>query len=259
MKGVLVVAGSDSSGGAGLAADLRTLLSCGVHGLCAMTCVTAQTGGEVGGVWPVPVEAVRAQLSTALDVIGVDAVKTGVLGSAAAAAAVVDALSGRTCPVVVDPVQVASSGGPLTDADTTAVLRDALLPLATVATPNLAEVQALTGVVVWEEDGLRRAADAMLEIGPRWVLVTGGHLPGEAVDLLSDGSTELYLRGPRLAAPHQRGTGCTLSSALAAYLALGEDVPTAARKAKSYVTGAIAGGFPVGPGPGVLDHAWRTR
>ena len=258
MRVVLAVGGSDSGGAAGLQADVRTLLACGVHGRCAVTTVTAQTSLALTAAWPVPVEGVRAQLASAL-AGGVDAVKTGALVSAEVANAVADALEPLDAPVVVDPVLATSSGGALLDADGVAVLRDRLLPLATLATPNLAEVLALTGVRVGDEEDLRPAAEAVLALGPRWVLVKGGHLPGEAVDLLTDGTSEHVLRSPRLPVEHTRGTGCTLASAVAAFLAAGQDLPAAVRRAKGYVSGAIAGGFAAGPGAGVLDHGWCNR
>jgi hydroxymethylpyrimidine/phosphomethylpyrimidine kinase len=259
VKRVLTVAGSDSGGGAGIQADLKTMLACGVHGMSVVTAVTAQNSLGVQGSWPMPVDAVVAQLDAVLDDIGVDAIKTGMLAAAAVAAAVADRLSRVDVPIVVDPVGVSSSGQPLLTDDGVNVLRTELLPLATVVTPNLAEVEQLTGFVVRADEDLRTAAAAVLELGPRWVLVKGGHLEGDAVDLLTDGTVEQVLRAPRIDNPHTHGTGCTLSSAIASYLALGEDVPTAVRTAKDYVTGAIRGGFSLGSGTGPVDHGWRQR
>lgn len=257
MKRVLTVAGSDSGGAAGIQADLKTMLACGVHGMSVITAVTAQNSLGVHGVWPVPVAAVRAQLDAVLDDLGVDAVKTGMLGTAAVVSTVAARLRALPCPVVVDPVLRASAGGALVDDDARAGLRTELLPLATVVTPNLAEVEWLTGVRVRDERDLRAAAAAVLRLGPRWVLVTGGHLPGDAVDLLTDGSAEHLLRSPRLPTAHTHGTGCTLASAVASFLARGEDVVGAVQRAKAYVTGAIAGGFPLGAGPGPVHHGWQ--
>lgn len=260
MKRVLTVAGSDSGGGAGVQADLKTMLACGVHGMSVVVAVTAQNSLGVQGAWDLPVEAVTAQLDSVLGDIGVDAVKTGMLSSAALVSAVAARLADVRAPVVVDPVGVSKHGDPLLRADALDVLRSRLLPLATVATPNLPEVEQLTGVVVETVDDLRRAADAVLGLGPRWALVKGGHLgSGDATDLLSDGSTEVLLVAPRLDRRHTHGTGCTLASALASYLALGHDVPEAARRAKDYVTGAIRGGFALGAGIGPVDHGWRSR
>ena len=261
---VLTVAGSDSGGGAGVQADLKTMLALGVHGMSVITAVTAQNSLGVHGSWELPQEAVRAQFRAVADDIGVQAVKTGMLSSAAITGAVADLLTGIGVPVVVDPVGVSKHGDPLLSAAAVEVLRTRLLPLATVATPNLDEVEQLTGVVVRDEAAMRDAALAVLAHGPRWVLVKGGHLPdprrrSEAVDLLSDGRTEYWYRAPRYANRHTHGTGCTLASALASYLALGHDVPEATGLAKEYVRGALASGFPLGAGIGPVDHGWRAR
>jgi hydroxymethylpyrimidine/phosphomethylpyrimidine kinase len=259
---VLTVAGSDSGGGAGIQADLKTMSALGVHGMSVITAVTAQNSLGVHGVWDLPQEAVRAQFRAVVDDIGVQAVKTGMLASAALAGTVADLLSGLDVPVVVDPVGVSKHGDALLRGDAPDVVRTRLLPLATVATPNLDEVTRLTGVVVTDQEDMRAAAEAVLACGPRWVLIKGGHLPAardESADLLSDGRTEQWFRAPRHPNPHTHGTGCTLATALAAALALGHDVPAAVGLAKSYVTGAIAAGFPLGAGIGPVDHAWRTR
>lgn len=259
MRTALTVAGSDSGGGAGIQADLKTMLACGVHGMSVVAAVTAQNSVGVQGYWELPVEAVLAQLDSVLDDIGADAVKTGMLASPALVEAVAGRLARHRAPLVVDPVGVSKHGDALLQPEAVEVLRSRLLPLATVATPNLPEVEQLTGVRVRSERDLRAAAEAVLSLGPRWVLVKGGHLEGEAVDLLSDGDTEVVLRSARLDNRHTHGTGCTLASALASRLALGDDVPTAARAAKAYVTGAIASGFALGSGIGPVDHAWAQR
>jgi hydroxymethylpyrimidine/phosphomethylpyrimidine kinase len=259
MKRVLSIAGSDSGGGAGIQADLKTTLACGVHGMSVVTAVTAQSSLGVDGIWQLPAEAVRAQLAAVLDDIGVDAVKTGMLGTADTVSAVADRMERVSAPLVVDPVGVSTSGTALLTADALEALRAELLPLATVATPNLAEVEQLTGVAVRRQEDLRVGADAVLALGPTWVLVTGGHLQGAAVDLLTDGSTEHLLRAERVDNPHTHGSGCTLASALASYLALGDDVPTAAQRAKDFVTGAVAGGYALGAGTGPVDPGWSWR
>jgi len=256
VKRVLTVAGSDSGGGAGVQADLKTLLACGVHGTSVLTAVTAQDSVGVHGIWEVPPDAVRAQLTAVLDDIGADAVKTGMLASAATVQAVVDAFTGLAVPLVVDPVGVSTSGRALLTGEALCLLRSALLPLATVVTPNLAEVEQLTGVVVADESDLRRGADAVLELGPAWVLVKGGHLPGDAVDLLTDGATYAVLRAPRQDTRHTHGTGCTLASALAAQLARGNDVPAAVAAAKAFVSHALTAGFPLGRGTGPVHQGW---
>jgi hydroxymethylpyrimidine/phosphomethylpyrimidine kinase len=224
-----------------------------------ITAVTAQNSLGVQGAWELPVEAVRAQYRGVVDDIGVQAVKTGMLSSAPLVETVAELLAGTDAPVVVDPVGVSKHGDPLLAASALDSVRKRLLPVATVATPNLDEVAQLTGVTVEDEADLRRAAAAVLEYGPRWALVKGGHLAGDAVDLLTDGSEEHWLRAPRHDNRHTHGTGCTLASAVAAGLGKGLTVPEAVREAKEYVTGAIAAGFALGGGIGPVDHGWRFR
>lgn len=260
---VLTVAGSDSGGGAGIQADLKTMLALGTHGMSVLTAVTAQNSLGVQGAWELPAEAVRAQFRSVVDDIGVQAVKTGMLSSAALVETVAELLAGVRAPVVVDPVGVSKHGDALLAPTALDAVRGALLPTATVATPNLDEVAQLTGVRVEKEADMRRAAAAILEFGPRWALIKGGHLAaghGErAVDLLTDGTEEHWLRAPRHDNRHTHGTGCTLASALAAQLAKGDTVPQAAAAAKEYVTGALAAGFRLGAGIGPVDHGWRWR
>ncbi|MCP3770485.1 bifunctional hydroxymethylpyrimidine kinase/phosphomethylpyrimidine kinase [Streptomyces sp. MAR25Y5] len=256
---VLTVAGSDSGGGAGIQADLKTMLALGTHGMSVITAVTAQNSLGVQGAWPLPVEAVRAQYRSVVDDIGVQAVKTGMLASAELVEAVAGLLADSRAPVVVDPVGVSKHGDALLAASALDSVRTKLLPVATVATPNLDEVTQLTGVRARSERDFRRAAEAVLAFGPRWVVIKGGHLAGdagEAVDLLTDGSQEHWLRAPRYGNRHTHGTGCTLASAIAAQLAKGESVPRAVTAAKEYVTGAIAAGFSLGAGIGPVDHGW---
>ncbi|GAA1005412.1 MULTISPECIES: bifunctional hydroxymethylpyrimidine kinase/phosphomethylpyrimidine kinase [Streptomyces] len=261
---VLTVAGSDSGGGAGIQADLKTMLALGVHGMSVITAVTAQNSLGVQGAWELPVEAVRAQYRSVVDDIGVQAVKTGMLASTELVETVAELLSTTNAPVVVDPVGVSKHGDALLAPSALDAVRTALLPLATVATPNLDEVAQLTGVRVCSEDRMREAAEAVLEYGPAWVLIKGGHLTGEpgrkggdqAVDLLTDGNEEHWLRAPRHDNRHTHGTGCTLASAIAAQLAKGQSVPQAVTAAKEYVTGAVAAGFALGGGIGPVDHGW---
>ncbi len=257
---MLTVAGSDSGGGAGIQADLKTMLAHGVHGMSVLAAVTAQNSLGVQGYWELPVEAVRAQLDSVLSDIGVDAVKTGMLASTELVSAVADVLGRVGVPVVVDPVGVSKHGDPLLAPDAVAAVRERLLPVATLVTPNLYEVNQLTGVKVDSEADLPRAAGAVLALGPAAVLVKGGHLDGDAVDLLltATGETWTY-RSERLDNRHTHGTGCTLASAVASRLALGDPLPDAVAAAKEYVTGAIAHGFPLGAGIGPVDHGWRWR
>ena len=258
---VLTIAGSDSGGGAGVQADLKTLLAHGVHGMSAITAVTVQNSVGVQGFYELEPKAVFEQIEAVATDIGVDATKTGMLASAAIIEAVADACERFQLPnLVVDPVAVSRHGDPLLREDAVDALTARLLPQATVATPNLGEVRLLTGVEVDTEADLAAAARAVVALGSRWALVKGGHLRGEeAVDLLWDGERAVTLRSPRVDTPNTHGTGCTLASSIAANLAMGLDVVTAVRAAKRFVSGAIAGGFPLGKGVGPTDHAWRFR
>ena len=256
---VLSIAGSDSGGGAGIQADLKTMLALGVHGMTVVAAVTAQNSVGVQGYWELPADAVRAQLDSVLGDIGVDAVKTGMLASRVLVETVAEVLAGVSAPVVVDPVGVSKHGDSLLAADAVDAVRHLLLPVATVVTPNLYEVEQLTGVIVRDASGLREAAEAVHALGSLWVLVKGGHLETDATDLLYDGTNEWTFTAPRHDNRHTHGTGCTLASAIASFLALGLDVPAAVHHAKEYVTGAIAAGFSLGAGIGPVDHGWQWR
>lgn len=256
---VLTIAGSDSGGGAGIQADLKTMLACGVHGMSVVTAVTAQNSVGVQGYWPLPAAAVTAQLDSVLSDIGVDAVKTGMLASSELVSLVASRLRDIDAPVVVDPVGVSKHGDSLLAADALAAVREQLMPVATVVTPNLYEVAQLTGMKVDDEKQLRDAAQAVHALGPRWVLVKGGHLAGDPVDVLFDGEQAIEFRSPRFDNRHTHGTGCTLASAIASYLAQGQDVPEAVAAAKRFVTGAIQYGFALGSGIGPVDHGWQRR
>ncbi len=258
----LTIAGSDSGGGAGIQADLKTFQARGVFGMSVLTALTAQNTVGVQGVHEVPPAFVRRQLDSVLADIGVDAVKIGMLSSAEIMEAVAAGLAAHGVEtVVIDPVAASKHGDALLRPEAVDALRTVMLPLATVATPNLGEVELLTGVRVEGVDDLRTAADAMLALGPRWVLVKGGHLPDnlDAVDLLSDGDTYEPITAERLDTRDTHGTGCTLSSAIAAELAKGADVPAAVKEAKRYLTGALKRGVRVGKGIGPVDHAWELR
>lgn len=256
---VLTIAGSDSGGGAGIQADLKTMFALGTHGMSVIAAVTAQNSLGVQGYWELPPDAVRAQLDSVLSDIGVHAIKTGMLASSTLVEIVAERLAASDAPSVVDPVGVSKHGDSLLDPSAVDAVRTRLLPAATVVTPNLWEVEQLTGVKVVDESGLREAAEAVKALGPAWVLVKGGHLPGEPSDLLFDGEREYRYTAPRHDNRHTHGTGCTLASAIASHLALGETVPDAVAKAKEYVTGAIAAGFPLGAGIGPVDHRWNLR
>jgi hydroxymethylpyrimidine/phosphomethylpyrimidine kinase len=256
---VLAIAGSDSGGGAGIQADLKTMLALGVHGMTVVTAVTAQNSVGVQGYWELPPQAVTAQLDSVLGDIGADALKTGMLASAAIVTAVSDALAGTPIPLVVDPVAVSKHGDPLLSPGAAQAIRERLLPLATVVTPNLPEAELLTGLVIRDEDGMLAAARAISELGPQWVLVKGGHLPGAPVDLLVGEGLVTRVPGARIDTRHTHGTGCTLASAIASWLARGAGVPDAVMAAREYIEGAIAGGFPLGAGIGPVDHGWQLR
>ena len=256
---VLAIAGSDSGGGAGIQADLKTMLAMGVHGMTVICAVTAQNSVGVQGYWELPPEAVRAQLDSVLSDIGAQAVKTGMLASGPLVRTVCDALAEVAAPIVVDPVAVSKHGDSLLSDGTLDAVRDRLLPLATVVTPNLYEAELLTGLHIEDEDQMLRAAHMIAAMGPQCVLMKGGHLPGSPVDLLVDGDQVVRFGGQRIDSVHTHGTGCTLASAIASRLAIGDDMQAAVRAAKDYVTGAINAGFPLGAGIGPVDHGWRLR
>lgn len=256
---LLTIAGSDSGGGAGIQADLKTMLAVGAHGMSALTAVTAQNSLGVQDFWELPPEAVRAQCDSVLSDIGAQAIKTGMLASTPLIETVADVLETVRVPVVIDPVCASKHGDALLAPEAVETMRKRLLPLATVVTPNLGEVVQLTGVSVGDEAGLRTAAESVKALGPQWALVKGGHLPSGSVDLLYDGEREYRLPAERAANAHTHGTGCTLAAAMASYLAFGYGVVDAAGLAKEYVTGAIVEGFPLGSGTGPVDHAWKWR
>ena len=252
---VLAIAGSDSAGGAGIQADLKTMLALGVHGMSVVCAVTAQNSLGVQGYWELPTEAVRAQLDSVLGDIPVHAVKTGMLASAPIVETVAEVLAGIAAPVVVDPVAVSKHGDSLLAPGTLEAVKQQLLPLATVVTPNLLEAELITGQSISDERAMLRAAEAISSRGPRWVLVKGGHLPGSAVDLLVADDAVLRLPAERITSVHTHGTGCTLASGIAAGLAQGLNVEGAVERAHAYVQQAIASAPGLGRGHGPLDHS----
>jgi hydroxymethylpyrimidine/phosphomethylpyrimidine kinase len=251
----LTIAGSDSSGGAGIQADLKTFAARGVYGMSVVTSVTAQNTIGVQGVYDLPPEAVAAQIASVLSDIGAQAIKTGMLSNAGIIAAVADGLQAYAgIPLVVDPVMVAKSGDPLLDPAAVTTLIERLFPLATVITPNLNEVKGLIRRAVADVEGMKEAARALHAMGPGCVVVKGGHLAGKAVDVLYDGRTFETFEAERLDTKHTHGTGCTFASAIAAELARGCDVKTAVGSAKAYVTEAIRHAVPIGTGHGPVHH-----
>jgi hydroxymethylpyrimidine/phosphomethylpyrimidine kinase len=252
----LTIAGSDSGGGAGIQADLKTFQAFGVFGTSAVTAITAQNTRGVSAVHAVPLDVVRAQIDAVASDLAPAAVKTGMLATADLVEVVAASLfrHGMKC-FVLDPVMVATSGDRLLDAGAEGSLRDILLPLADVVTPNLHEARILTGLDVRSADDLGSAARALVELGARAALVKGGHLEGhEVVDLLWDGVEERRWTGPRVNTRHTHGTGCTLSAALTAGLALGMPLAEAVGRAIRYVARAIDSAPGLGSGHGPVNH-----
>ena len=252
---VLIVAGSDSGGGAGIQADLKTVMALGGYGMTAVTALTAQNTLGVQGVLAVAPGFVRQQMRSVLDDIGADAVKTGMLGTAEMVAAVAAELRGADVPVVVDPVMVAKGGARLLDDDAVAVLLRDLLPLAALLTPNIPEAEALLGVAIPNHAAALDAARALLGMGARAVLLKGGHLPGAVVqDILATADGLAVIPSPRIATVNTHGTGCTLASAVATGLAQGLALEAAVRRAGAYVHAAILAAPGLGSGHGPLQH-----
>jgi hydroxymethylpyrimidine/phosphomethylpyrimidine kinase len=251
----LTIAGSDSGGGAGIQADLKTFSAFRVFGMSALTAVTVQNSTGVSAVFDLPPDLVAQQIDAVLDDLGADAIKIGMLSTAAVVEAVGDRLVAHgERPVVLDPVMVATSGDALMQDSARGVLVKRLLPLATLVTPNLHEAAALADMDVTGEADMEEAARRIVALGARRVLVKGGHLAGSATDLLWDGHTLTRFSAPRIASGNTHGTGCTLSAAIAAGLAHGRALERAVREAKAYVTAAIREGFSPGHGAGVLRH-----
>lgn len=249
----LTVAGSDSGGGAGIQADLKTFAALGVHGMSAITAVTAQNTVGVTAIQDVEPGVVRAQIRAVVEDIGIDAAKTGMLHTREIINAVSQELSRAGAPVVVDPVMVAKSGARLLRADAVEALVKALLPISTVATPNAMEAGAIAGFDVKDLEGAKRAAEAIAALGPKVVVVKGGHLGGDrAVDVVYDGDFHL-LDGERIASKSTHGTGCSFASAIAAGLAKGKEPLAAIREAKEFVARAIRFGLEVGRGHGPVN------
>lgn len=251
----LTIAGSDSGGGAGIQADLKTFAAHGVYGLSAVTAVTAQNTVAVTGVQEIEPELVSSQIAAVVSDFPVGAAKTGMLSSAAIIRAVAKAIDDHELRVVVDPVMVAKSGDRLLQPDAVDALREDLLPRATLLTPNLPEAADLTGLRIAGEDEMRPAGEKLLELGARAVLVKGGHLDGDAVvDLFLDGSRVVLLRSHRIHTRATHGTGCTLSAAVAANLALGRTLAEAVKRAREYLRTAMLRAAPLGEGHGPLGH-----
>ena len=255
---VLTIAGSDSGAGAGLQADLKTFCALGVYGSTVVTAVTAQNTCGVQDWLALPSSLVAQQIQSVRSDIGAIAIKTGMLANAEIIEVVADAMKSKAPQaLVVDPVMAAKSGDPLVDDTAVAAYRETLFPLATIVTPNLPEVERLLGKQVREESEMRRAAQAIVGLGCRAALVKGGHAAGAARDILFDGSDFYAFEQERIATRNDHGTGCTLASAIAAYLAHGLTIPDAVRKAKEYLTGALQHSYAIGAGHSPVNHFWR--
>jgi len=259
MKVVLTIAGSDSGGGAGIQADLKTFAALGVYGTSAVTALTAQNTLGVVAWEAVGADLVTAQIEAVASDLGCDAVKTGMLANAAIVEAVAAAVTALDLPnVVVDPVMVSKSGDALLEDEAVTALRGLLLPRARVVTPNIPEAEALTGRAIRSLDDVRDAARRLADLGPAAVVVKGGHLPGpDLVDILFEHGQIHEFRGTRVDSRSTHGTGCTFASALAAHLALGAPLSEAVSRSKAYVAGAIAHGLALGRGHQPLNHFWQ--
>jgi hydroxymethylpyrimidine/phosphomethylpyrimidine kinase len=255
----LSIAGSDSGGGAGIQADLKTFCSLQVYGATVVTALTAQNTVGVTEVDVADPEMVRAQLDAVLSDIGADAVKTGMLGNAGIVHAVAEALRQfEVAHLVIDPVMVSKSGACLLEDDAVDALMNELFPLATVVTPNVPEAERMTGMKVACQDDMLQAAAKILTTGVAYVVIKGGHLEGDATDLIYTRDTHHFLRSPRIMTRCTHGTGCTFSAAIAAYLARGLDALNAIKCAKTYITQAILTAKELGQGHSPINHFWNV-
>ena len=264
MPTALTIAGSDSGGGAGIQADLKTFAAMGVYGTSALTAVTAQNTLGVTAWEPVSTELVIAQIEAVAGDLPPDAVKTGMLATAAIVEAVAAAIEALELPnLVVDPVMIAKGGDRLLREEAIGAIKTHLLPLAEVLTPNIPEAEVLAGGPIASVEDMRSAARRIRAMGPRVVVVKGGHLGRgatgpEVIDTVSTHDQDFELRGPRIETRHTHGTGCTFASAVAAQLARGADIETALRTAREYLEGAIRHAPGLGAGHGPLNHFWRV-
>jgi hydroxymethylpyrimidine/phosphomethylpyrimidine kinase len=252
---VLSIAGVDPSGGAGVLSDIKTFSALGAYGTAVLTALTAQNTRGVTGVEAVAPAFVRAQLDALFDDVHIDAIKVGMLANAEVARAVADRLERCRVAVVVDPVMVAKSGDRLLDESAIETLRRRVLPLATLVTPNLPEAEALTGRKIGSGSDMQAAGEALLALGPKAVLMKGGHLPGPRVHdvLVMPGETRVF-ESERIETRHTHGTGCTLASAIAAHLAKGRELPAAVREAQEYTWRSLAAAFRPGAGQSLPDR-----
>ena len=260
MKKLLTIAGSDSSGGAGIQADLKTFAALGTYGMSCICALTAQNTKGVTMVTPTPVDMVEAQLSAIYDDVPPDGVKTGMLASPAIVDRVADFLhTHQKAPLVVDPVMVATSGSKLLRDDAVQALTSKLLPMAEVLTPNIPEAEILSGMTITDAAGMEAAAKAISEKYGCSVLCKGGHQINDADDLLWRNGSGKWFKGKRIANPNTHGTGCTLSSAIASNLAKGYDLDTSVERAKAYISGCLSAMLDLGHGSGPMDHMFNLK
>jgi hydroxymethylpyrimidine/phosphomethylpyrimidine kinase len=255
----LTIAGSDSGAGAGIQADLKTFAALQVYGLSAITAITAQNTLGVCAAFTLTPELVEAQIDAVLEDIGADVAKTGMLSSPEIIDMVARCVTRWQLPLVVDPVMVAKGGDRLLATAAVTTLRDILIPLATVVTPNLPEAEVLTGLRIETLVDMRRAAEAIAQLGAQHVVVKGGHHTGDAVDVYFDGERCFELPARRISTQHTHGTGCTFSAAITAFLARGLPVDQAVTGAKMYITGAIKHAPGIGHGHGPVEHFWQWK
>ncbi len=252
----LTIAGSDSGAGAGIQADLKTFAALGVYGTSAITAITAQNTEGVRAAFDLPIEIIGAQIDAVMEDIGADATKTGMLSSPEIIEAVAARVKKWHLRLIVDPVMVAKGGAPLLHPDAITTLRTILLPLAEVVTPNLPEAEVLVDRPLHTIEDMREAAREIHALGPRYVVVKGGHSDSDPIDVFFDGDNFVELQAERLHTRHTHGTGCTFSAAITAFIARGWSVEEAVRRAKKYITGAIRNAPGIGHGHGPVDHFW---
>jgi hydroxymethylpyrimidine/phosphomethylpyrimidine kinase len=257
MKKALTIAGSDSGGGAGIQADLKTFMAFGVFGMSAITALTAQNTVGVQGIFEISPEFIREQIKSIMDDIGTDAAKTGMLSNETIVEVVGEAVQEYGIPnLVVDPVMIAKSGDPLLAKSARQAIKEKLIPLAEVITPNIFEAEALTGKKIDSLDAMREAAEELRKLGCGWVVLKGGHLDidSQSIDVVYNGNKHHVVKSERLKTKNTHGTGCTFASAIAAGLAKGWQPLKAIQEAKKYISEAIRTSFPVGKGHGPTNH-----
>ncbi len=259
---ILIIAGSDSSGGAGIQADLKTVTALGGYGMTAITAITAQNTLGVHDIHAVPIGTILSQIQVTLSDIGADVIKTGMLATREVIEGVAEALAAQAhaVPCVIDPVMVATSGDKLLAETAVGALKSLLVNGAALVTPNAPEAELLTGKVVEDVSGQRRAAEALLEAGAKAALVKGGHIEGKVIsDVLQTQYEERIFEGPRIDSNETHGTGCTLASAVATLLGAGESLPEAVHEARGYLLGAITNAPNFGAGHGPVHHGWKIK